>query len=103
MGSTVSWKARLSNYKCHIKNKISSCRIAKYFFNDCQNPSLNHLRFILVDKLNNVEELDQNEVETLLLSKEKFWIGTLVTQHQGLNGTHDWRRNKRCEREMIDI
>ena len=22
-----------------------------------------------------------------------------MTQHQGLNGTHDWNRKKRCEKE----
>ena len=30
-----------------------------------------------------------------------FWIGTLVTQHQGLNGKHDWNRKTRTEREKI--
>ena len=65
----------------------------------CVDHSLNNLRFILVDKLNNVENLTHDEIENLLLEKEKFWSGTLVTQHQGLNGTHDRNRKKRCERE----
>ena len=27
-----------------------------------------------------------------------FWIGSLITQHKGLNSTHDWNRNKRIEK-----
>ena len=38
------------------------------------------------------------DIEDLLLQKEKFWIGSLITQHKGLNSTHDWNRNKRIEK-----
>ena len=99
VGSTVCWKPRLRNYKSHIKKSKYTCRIVKHFVDVCVDHSLNNLRFILVDKLNNVENLTHEEIENLLLEKEKFWSGTLVTQHQGLNGTHDWNRKKRCERE----
>ena len=57
------------------------------------------MRFILVDVLENVENLSIERIDELLLEKEKFWIGTLITQHKGLNGTHDWNRSKRTERE----
>ena len=95
VGSTVCWKPRLRNYKSHIKKSKYTCRIVKHFIDVCVDHSLNNLRFILVDKLNNVENLTHDEIENLLLGKEKFWSGTLVTQHQGLNGTHDWNRKKR--------
>ena len=49
--------------------------------------------------INNTDRLTKLEIDALLLGKEKVWIGTLVTQHQGLNGTHDWGRKKRTERE----
>ena len=35
------------------------------------------------------------EIDDLLLSKEKFYIGTFVTQHNDLNLTHespDWKQ-----------
>ena len=35
VGSTTSWKSRLANYKSHIKNKILTCKIVKYFIDDC--------------------------------------------------------------------
>ena len=99
VGSTVSWKPRLSNYKSHIKNKVETCRIVKHFINDCVDETLSNFHFIIVDVVNNTENLDKQELDNILLSKEKFWIGTLVTQHKGLNGTHDWSRTKRTERE----
>ena len=99
VGSTVCWKKRLSNYKSHIKKKIPSCKIVKHFINSCPDPTASNIRFVIVDVVNNTENLSPDELDRLLLEKEKFWIGTLITQHQGLNGSHDWNRKKRTERE----
>ena len=101
VGSTVSWKPRLANYKSHIKKKLATCRIVQHFTHNCNDEFFSNLRFIIVDVVNNVELLTLQEIDTLLLAKEKFWIGTLVTQHKGLNGTHHWRRSKRSDREKL--
>ena len=61
-----------------------------------------NLRFTIVDCLNNVKSLADDEIDDLVLKKEKFWIRTLVTQHHGLNGKHDLNRKKRCEREKLN-
>ena len=82
--------------------KRLTCRIVRHFVEECVDNSLSNLRFIIVDKVNNTEGLDQKEIDNLLLKKEKFWIGTLVTQHQGLNGKHDWNRKTRTEREKTE-
>ena len=92
VGSTVAWKPRLANYKSHIRKKVSSCRIVSHFIEKCQDDSLKNMRFIIIDVVNNTDGLLQSEVDSLLLAKEKFWIGTLITQHKGLNGSHDWCR-----------
>ena len=81
VGSTVCWKPRLSNYKSHIKKSKYTCKIVKHFIDVCVDSSLKNLQFVLVDKLNNVESLSHDEIENLLLEKEKFWNGTLVTHH----------------------
>ena len=60
-----------------------------------------NFKFILVDALNNCENLSLEQIDDLLLQKEKFWIGTLITQHKGLNSSHDWNRKKRSEREKF--
>ena len=101
VGSTVCWKPRLSNYKCHIKKAKPTCRIVQHFLDVCKDVTLSNLKFILVDCVNNADDISKNEIETLLLKKEQFWIGTLVTQHQGLNSSHDWYRKKRSDREML--
>ena len=102
VGSTTKWLPRLRNYKSHINKRVPSCGIVKHFFGNCrgvdENPSSN-LKFMLVDCLNNVENLSSDEVDNLLLQKEKFWIASLVTQHKGMNGSHDWSRKKRCDKE----
>ena len=99
VGSTVAWKSRLSNYKSHIKNKIPTCRIVRHFIEDCPDDSLCNFGFIIVDVVNNTNDLSKTQIDTILLQKEKFWIGTLLTQHKGLNGKHDWNRSKRTDRE----
>ena len=91
VGSTINWKPRLANYKAHIKKKIPSCRIVRHYMEDCinENDPLGYIKFIIVDGLNNTENLSSDEIDALLLEKEKFWIGILVTQHEGMNATHD--------------
>ena len=101
VGSTTCWLPRLRNYKSHINKKKYTCNIVKHYLDVCKdsdNPC-RYLRFILVDVVNNTENLSVEEVDNLLLQKEKFWIGTLVTQHKGLNGSHDWNRSKRFDKE----
>ena len=99
VGSNVAWKGRLANYKSHIRKRVHSCRIVSHFIGYCEVPSLNNLRFTLVDCLNNVGSSSKEDIDALLLQKERFWIGTVVTHHQGLNGKHDWNRKNRRDKE----
>ena len=100
VGSTTVWKPRLRNYKSHIKLGIETCGIAKHFINDCvdiEDPC-GYLIFYIVDCLDNTDNLSLEEIDEMLLEKEKFWIGALVTQHQGMNCSHDWNRTRRAEK-----
>ena len=100
VGSTINWKPRLANYKAHIKKKIPSCRIVRNYIEDCihENDPLGYIKFIIVDGLNNTENLSSDEIDALLLEKEKFWIGILMTQHKGMNATHDWNHTRRNDK-----
>jgi hypothetical protein len=76
----------------------------KHFLNDCvdKDDPTGHLVFQIIDGLNNVDNLSSEQIDELLLTKEKFWIGTLVTQHAGLNCSHDWNKGKRGEKPQRD-
>ena len=58
-----------------------------------------HLIFFIIDGLNNTDNLTSEQIDDLLLQKEKFWIGNLLTMHSGMNSSHDWNRSKRNERD----
>ena len=77
-GSTVSWKPNLSNYKSHIKQSAHSCKIVKHFIKNCHNPIVpfKYLQFVILEFLTNTESLSKDDIEDLLLKKEKFWCGT---------------------------
>ena len=97
VGSTTEWKPRLANYKSHAKHHINSCSINKHFNTICKSPddTSTFLSFQLIDHLDNISELSLEEIDDLLLQKEKHWISTLVTMHRGMNNSHDWNRKKR--------
>ena len=71
--STIKWKARLANYKSHIKKRIKKpCRVVKHFMNTCVDPDIPHknLRFIMIDSLNNTEDLEEEEIDALLIENK---------------------------------
>ena len=63
---------------------------------DTDDPSRN-IRLIIIGQLNNTNSLSPDEIEDLLLQKERFWISMLVIIHKRLNSTHDWNRKRRTE------
>ena len=98
----VNWKPRLATYKSHIKHQHETCGIVKHFIHQCpsgENPG-DDMVFIILDSLNNISGLSEDQIEDLLLQKEKFWIGTLCTMHKGMNLSHDWNRNKRSDKGL---
>ena len=88
------------NYKSHINNNHKTCGIVRHFLEDCvdeEDPTGN-LIFYIVDGLNNTDNLTSEQIDDLLLQKEKFWIGALLTMHSGMNTSHDWNRTRRNDR-----
>ena len=101
VGSTTSSKPCLSNCKIHVRKKLI-CTIVRYFIEISNDNRFNNLRFNIVHCLNNVYGLTDDEMDDLLLKKENFWIGTLVTKNHVLNSKHDLNRKKRCERKKLN-
>ena len=94
IGSTRGIKKRWSNYKSHTKKGKNTCSITKHFNEvcNCLDNTTRNMSIQLIDCLDNVDNLNIEEIDCLLLEKEKFWIGTLITMHKGINSTHDWYR-----------
>ena len=82
VGSTISWKSRLRNYKSRIKKNVRSSKIATHFIDECCDEEIpfKYLVFVIIDVVNNKSDLTRNHIEDILLRKEKLWTGTIVTQ-----------------------
>ena len=78
--STILWKPRLPNYKSHIKKNVCSCKIATHVIDECchKETPFKYLAFVIIDTVSNISGLTCNQIEELLLKKQKFWFGTLV-------------------------
>ena len=65
--------------------------LATHFIDECcdEETPFKDFAFVTIKVVNNASGLTHNQIEDLLLEKEKFWIGTLVTQHQRLNSTQN--------------
>ena len=60
------------------RNKNPTCRIVENFIDDCNDPHLpfKYLGFLIIDVLNYVDDLSQNDVESLLFQND-FGFGLL--------------------------
>ena len=76
---------------------MRSCSIVNHFIDVCSDTDdlSRNIRFIIIYQLNNTNSLSLDDIDDLLLQKERFWILTLIAIHKGLNSAHDWNR-KRC-------
>ena len=70
---------------------MRSCSNANHINDVCSDTddASRNIRFIIIDQLNNTNHLFGEDIDDLLLQKERFWNSTLVTIHKGLNSTHD--------------
>jgi hypothetical protein len=82
VGSTANFKSRLANYKSDIKLKRRTCSITNHFV-DVHEADNSSLKFMLID---------QHHSE--LLKSENFWIGMLLINRKGLNGSHDFAQQQ---------
>ena len=96
VGSSIFFPSRLSTYKNHAKDKHDSCGISEHWNHICrhENNPVTFMTFQLIDCVDNVKDLSKKKIDDTLFSKERLWIGTLLTMHHGMNNTHDWNRGR---------
>ena len=56
----------------------------------------------IIDLADKITNFTDDEINNLLLKKEKNWIAQLLTMHKGLNSSHDWNRKIRIGGEKFD-
>ena len=64
--------------KTMLKGKKLLCKIVRQFIENCNDNGFKNLKFAILDCLNKVDGLTDDEIDNLLLKKEKFWIRTLI-------------------------
>ena len=86
LSPTVSLKPILHNYKSPIKKNAHSCKIVKHFINECSDREMpfKYLAFVILDVVKNRSGLTRNEIENMLLEKEKYRNSPLS------HNTKDW-------------
>ena len=56
VGSSVKFRARLSNHKSHIKQKKRTCCLVNRFIDNSHDQQLSHLKFILIEQVSTKTE-----------------------------------------------
>ena len=64
VGSTISLKPRLRNYKSYIEKNICSHKIATHFIDKCRDKKIpfKYLAFVIIDAVNNTSDLTINQI-----------------------------------------
>ena len=56
VGSSVNFRARLSNHKSHIKQKKRTCRLVSHFIDNAHDHPLSSLKFVLIEQVSTKTE-----------------------------------------------
>ena len=72
VGSSVNFRARLSNHKSHIKQRKRTCRLVNHFIDNAHDHPLSSLKFVLIEKVS-------TKTEEFLEQRERYWQAQLWT------------------------
>ena len=90
VGSSVKFRARLSNHKSHIKQKKRKCRLVNHFIDNSHDHQLSHLKFILIEQVS-AKTKD-------FLEKRGYWQAQLWTyQPYSFNARKEFNSRRRHE------
>ena len=91
VGSSVKFRARLSNHKSHIKQEKRTCRLVNHFIDNSHDRQLSHLKFILIEQVS-------TKTEHFLEKREGCWQAQLWTyEPYGFNARKEFNSGRRRE------
>ena len=72
VGSSVNFRARLSNHESHIKQRKRTCRLVNHFINNAHDHPLSSLKFVFIEQVS-------TKTEEFLEQREGYWQAQLWT------------------------
>ena len=91
VGSSVKFRARLSNHKSHIKQKKRTCRLVNHFIDSFHHHQLSNLKFVLIEQVS-------TKAEDFLEQREGYWQDQLWTyEPYGFNARKEFNSGRRRE------
>ena len=91
VGSSVNFRARLSNHKSHIKQKKRTCRLVNHFIDNAHDHPLSSLKFVLIEQVS-------IKTEEFLEQREGYWQAQLWTyEPYGFNAEKEFNSGRRRE------
>ena len=72
VGSSVKFRAMLSNHKSHIKQKERTCHVVNHFIDNSHDHKLFNLKFVLIEQVS-------TKTEDFLEKREGYWQAQLWT------------------------
>ena len=72
VGSSVNFRARLSNHKSHIKQKKRTCRLVNHSIENAHDHLLSNLKFVLIEQVS-------IKAKKFLKQREGYWQAELWT------------------------
>ena len=90
-GSSVKFRARLSNHKSHIKQKKRMCHLVNHFIDNFHHHQLSNLKFVLIEQVS-------AKTEDFLEQREGYWQAQLWTYEPcGFNARKEFNSGRRSE------
>ena len=91
VGSSVKFRARLSNHKSQIKQKKRTCRLVNHFIDNYHDHQLSGLKFVLIEQVS-------TKTEDFLEKREGYWQVQLWTSEPyGFNAKKELNSGRRHE------
>ena len=91
VGSSVNFRAGLSNEKDHIKQRKRTCHLVNYFIDNGHDHPLSSLKFVLTEKVS-------IKTEEFLEQREGYWQAQLWTyESYGFNAKKELNSGSRRE------
>ena len=85
VGSSIRFRARLSNHESRIKQKKRTCRLVNHFIDNSHDHQLSHLKFILIEQVS-------TKTEDFLEKREGYWQVQLWTyEPYGFNARKEFK------------